>query len=242
MSQSLVWISGASSGIGRALVDTVPWPGSKIVGLSRRTAPGTQHLGVDLADPTSWPVVHASFRREAAQFTGERVVFVQAAGTLSPIGFAGEVQADDYTHNVVLNSAAPQVLGHMFLEATRDLSASRHLLMLTSGAASSVYPGWSSYGAAKAATDQWVRNVGAEQGIRGGAQVLAVGPGTVDTDMQRQLRETSASQFAQRQKFLDLHEQGQLSDPYDVAAKIWSLLDGGLDSGSVVDLRKLPTT
>ena len=111
--------------------------------------------------------------------------------------------------------------------------------MFTSGAAKSVYPGWSSYGAGKAAIDQWVRNAGAEQDIRGGVQVLSVAPGTVDTGMQAILRETSVDDFPSRQKFVDLHAAGKLSDPADVARRIWSLLDRGLDNGSVVDLRDL---
>ena len=167
------------------------------------------------------------------------MVFVHAAGTIDPMGFAGEVDPEDYAANVVLNSAAPQVLGHVFLAAARDVEAARHLVMFTSGAAKSVYPGWSSYGAAKAAIDQWVRNAGAEQDIRGGVKVLSVAPGTVDTGMQRILRETSVDDFPSRQKFVDLHAAGKLSDPAEVAQRIWSLLDRGLDNGSVVDLRDL---
>jgi benzil reductase ((S)-benzoin forming) len=237
----LVWISGASGGIGRALVDSVPWPSARIIGISRRPAPGTEHLAADLADPAAWDEVDASFRRELAGFGGDRVVFIHAAGTLEPMGFAGSVDTGAYSRNVVLNSAAPQVLGHMFLRAVAALGgAQRHLVILTSGAARSVYPGWSSYGAAKAAVDQWVRNVGAEQELRGGTQVLAVAPGTVDTGMQELIRATEADDFPQRQKFVDLHEAGRLTPPAEAAAKTWRLLDAGLDNGSVVDLRDQP--
>ena len=242
MGASLVWISGASRGIGAALAGTVPWDDARVIGISR-TPPdgpeGIEHLEADLADPAAWRSVGESFRRELADFDGDRVVFMHAAGTLAPIGFAGEVDTDAYTTNVLLNSAAPQVLGHLFLAAARDVDAERHLVMFTSGAAKSVYPGWSSYGAAKAATDQWVRDVGAEQSTRGGVHVLSVAPGTVDTWIQAQLRETSEDDFPQRQKFVDLHKDGKLSDPDDIARDIWSLLDRGLDNGSVVDLREL---
>jgi len=239
MSDALVWISGASSGIGKAMVETVPWDGARVIGISRREAPGTEHLPADLADPASWPAIGDSFRRELQGFDGDTVAFVHAAGTIDPIGYAGEVATDAYATNVVLNSAAPQVLGHLFLAAARDVSARRHLVMLTSGAATSVYEGWTSYGAGKAAIDQWVRDAGAEQATRGGVQVLAVAPGTVDTGMQEQLRTTDERSFPMRQKFLDLHAAGKLSDPAEVAASIWRLLDRGLDNGSVVDLRTL---
>ena len=243
MGDSVVWISGASGGIGLALIRTVPWPGTRVIGISRRPAAGAEHLKADLAEPSEWGIVGSSFSRELAGFDGERAVFIHAAGTLEPIGFAGEVDTGAYAVNVMLNSAAPQVLGHLFLAAAapvRGAGTTRHLVMLTSGAARSVYPGWSSYGAAKAAVDQWVRNVGAEQSIRGGVQVLAVAPGTVDTDMQAQLRATSPEDFPSRQRFVDLHAAGKLADADAVARDLWRLLDAGLENGSVVDLRDLP--
>lgn len=102
MGNSLIWISGASGGIGRAMAETVPWDGARVIGISRRAAPGAEH--------------------------------------------------------------------------------------------------------------------------------------------QEQLRQTSEDDFPKRQKFLDLHEEGKLTDPREVAASIWGLLDRGLDNGSVVDLRELAST
>jgi benzil reductase ((S)-benzoin forming) len=242
MSEALVWISGASGAIGQALVRTVPWAGSRVIGISRSPAPGAEHLEADLSDPSGWDAVGASFSKELAGFDGERVVFVHAAGTVDPIGFAGEVDTEPYRVNVVLNSAAPQVLGHLFLAAVDGIPASRHLVMLTSGAAKSIYPGWASYGAGKAAVDQWVRDVGAEQALRspgGGVQVLSVAPGTVDTGMQAHLRAATEHDFPNRQKFIDLHASGKLTPPDDVARGIWSLLDRDPPNGSVIDLRDL---
>ncbi len=239
MAGSLVWITGASSGIGAAMAASAPDEEVRLIGVSRRPPPVGEHLEADLADPSSWAAVGASFRRELATFGGDRVVFVHAAGTVEPVGFAGEVDADGYQANVLLNSAAPQVLGQLFLAAAREVQADRHLVLLTSGAANSVYPGWTSYGAGKAAIDQWVRNAGAEQEIRGGVHVLAVAPGTVATDMQAFLRRTDEADFPSRKKFVDLHEQGQLSSSDDVARNVWSLLGRELENGSVVDLRRL---
>jgi benzil reductase ((S)-benzoin forming) len=238
----LVWISGASSGIGRALAESVPWTSARVIGISRRPVAGIEHLPADLADPAGWDLVGQSFRRELdGPARPDRVVFVHAAGTIDPMGFAGRVDRAAYQANVLLNSAAPQVLGHLFLAAAAAYGpARRQLVMITSGAARSVYPGWSSYGAAKAAVDQWVRDAGAEQDIRGGVQVLAVAPGTVDTGMQAMIRATPEEDFPQRQKFLDLHRSGKLTAPAEVANRMWRLLDEGVANGSVVDLRDLP--
>lgn len=240
MAGSLVWISGASGGIGGALAATVPWDNARVIGINREPpAEAIEHLKADLTDPSTWPAVGASFRREVEGFTGEYVAFIHAAGVNDPIGFAGEVESQAYLRNVLLNSAAPQVLGQLFLAAVRSVDARCYLIMLTSGAAQSVYPGWSSYGAGKAAIDQWVRNVGAEQNQRGSVQVLSVAPGTVDTAFQQRLRDTPEADFPRRQKFLDLYHQGTLSDPQHVAGQIWALTSLELNNGSVIDLRKL---
>jgi benzil reductase ((S)-benzoin forming) len=238
MSDTLVWISGASSGIGKALADNVPWHGARIIDISRRGAPDAEHLEADLSDPGSWTAVAESFQRELDGFSGQRAVFVHAAGSVQPIGFAGEVDTEAYTRNVLLNSAAGQVLGHAFLAAAKDVDADRYLVMVSSGAASLVGAGWSSYGAGKAALDQWVRDVGAEQDIRGGVRVVSIAPGVVETDMQQQIRETDPEDFPKRHKFVELHESGELRDPDEVAGQLWALLQRGFTNGAVLDVRE----
>ena len=240
MPGSLVILSGASSGIGLALARSVPWPGSRVIDISRRGAPGLEHLAADLADPEQWTRVGSFLAREIGGFAGERVVFVHSAGTLEPIGFAGEVDAEAYRRAVLLNAACPQVLGDAFLRAARETRAECWLVLITSGAAHSVYPGWSAYGAGKAAVDQWVRTAGAEQARRGGrVRVLAVAPGIVATAMQEQIRVTPAGDFPDVARFVELFESGQLREPGEVAAEIWALLERELPNGAVIDLRDL---
>ena len=240
MPGSLVIVSGASSGIGLALARSVPWPGSRVIDISRRGAPGLEHLAADLADPEQWTRVADFFEREISGFAGERVVFMHSAGTLEPIGFAGEVDAAAYRRAVLLNAACPQVLGDAFLRAARETRTECWLLLISSGAAHHVYEGWSAYGAGKAAVDQWVRTAGAEQARRGGrVRVLAVAPGIVATAMQEQIRATPAARFPEVARFVELFDTGQLREPAEVAAGIWALLERDLPNGAVVDLRDL---
>jgi benzil reductase ((S)-benzoin forming) len=132
------------------------------------------------------------------------------------------------------------VLGDAFLRAARATRAACHLVMLGSGAAHHVYEGWSAYGAGKAAIDQWVRTVGAEQARRGNrVRVLSVAPGVVATAMQEQIRATPARCFPEVARFVELHESGQLREPAAVAREIWALLGRDLPNGAVVDLREL---
>jgi benzil reductase ((S)-benzoin forming) len=235
---SLVWISGASAGIGAALAASVPFAEARVIDLSRRG--GTvEHFPVDLSDPADWVRVERHFEAELADFAGERVVFVHNAGTVVPIGPADAVDPDAYTRAVLLNSAAPQVLGRAFLRATAGLTCEKQLVMLSSGAASTAYPGWSAYNAGKAAVDHWVRTVGAEQASLG-CRVIAVAPGVVDTAMQGEIRAMDEAAFPAVERFRELKESGSLISPEQAARGIWSLFDRELPNGSVLDLRKLP--
>jgi len=215
----------------------VPYPDARVIIISRRALKGHAHHEADLSNPATWRGVAELFAREMKDYSGERVVFVHSAGTLQPIGFAGEVSTDDYERQVLLDSASPQVLGNAFLHAAREIHAACHIVMLSSGAASTVYEGWSAYCAGKAAMDQWVRTVGAEQMRRGDrCRLLAVSPGIVETAMQEEIRASSSGDFPSRERFVEFHESGRSRAPEEAAREIWSLLERDLENGSVIDL------
>jgi len=240
MAEGLVFITGGSRGIGLALAEEAPFDPLRIIDISRHGAESSEHFAADLGNPASWSLVADMFNAEVAAFAGDCVVFIQSAGTLQPMGFAGEVDAASYARNVLLNSAAPQVLGDAFLRAVRSSEIPSHLVMIGSGAAESIYEGWTAYGAGKAALNQWVRIAGAEQARRGGrCRILAVAPGVVATTMQEEIREMPEDRFPDVAKFVELYEAGELRDPVVVARDIWDLVLRGTANGAVLDLRDL---
>jgi benzil reductase ((S)-benzoin forming) len=236
----LVWISGASAGLGAALAATLPFD-AELVDISRRGGtPGAYHVAVDLADPASWPVVEMDFRQRIAEYSPDLVVFIHNAGTLTPLGPADRVDTAQYTRNVLLNSAAALVLGQAFLSAVSGCDCEQHLIMVSSGAARRPHEGESSYCAAKAAIDQWVRTTGLEQRRRDpGCRVISVSPGAIDTDMQAELRACTDDQVPESNRFREMYTQGLLDKAEDVARTIWSTLDRDLDNGSVLHIRDL---
>ncbi len=239
MHDHLIFVTGGSSGIGLAMVQSVPFPNARVIDVSRRGAEGVEHFAADLADPASWSAVGGLFARELAAFEGSRAILVHSAGTLDPIGFAGEVDDAGYARQVLLNAAAPLVLGHAFLRAVAETSAACTLLFIGSGASTSVYEGWSAYCGGKAAVDHWVRTVGAEQKRRGGrCKLLAVAPGVVETAMQEQIRGVTEEAFPEVERFRQLHREGALRKPSEAARDLWALLEADtFPNGAVLDLR-----
>jgi benzil reductase ((S)-benzoin forming) len=234
--EGLVFITGASAGIGRALAEAVPFE-ARVLNLSRRPGAGV-HVPVDLADPRGWEAAEAAIAREVKGFAGDRLVLIHSAGTLEPIGFVGEVDRDAYRRQVLLNSAAGQVLGEAFLRCTRESRARRDLVMLTSGASWSVFEGWSGYCAGKAGLDHWVRVAAAEQRLRpNGCRLLSLAPGIIETAMQEQIRATDARAFPKVEWFRETFALGKSRPPGNVAPEIWSVLErDDLESGSTIDL------
>ena len=236
--RQLIFVSGGSSGIGRALIETHPHGGARVLNLSRRPVPGAEHIAVDLAAPSGWQRAADCFAAEIAAFRGGEdgeLLFLHSAGTLAPIAFAGEGDAAAYQRNVLLNSAAPQILGDAFLRATRSSPARATLLLLGSGAAGTAYEGWSGYCAGKAALEHWTRTVGAELARRRRrGRILCIAPGVVETAMQEEIRATAVADFPEVERFRTLHATGALRSTHAVARGLWALLERWGGEGAVV--------
>jgi benzil reductase ((S)-benzoin forming) len=243
----VVWITGASAGIGRALVESVPWSDTLVIGVSRSGlgeatsgGPGVERSGLaaDLSEPAGWDAVEASFAEHLRPGLTE-AVFIHAAADVGPVGFAGEVDSAAYRSAVVLNTASPPVLGEAFVRAAIAAGVPAQVLMLTSGP--SVYEGWSAYKAGKVEMNDWVAATGGRlEGTGAACRVLAVAPGLVETGMQEVLRSTDPASFPAKEKFVEANRGGQTQAPADVARELWQLLRGdAAANGAVLDLRDL---
>lgn len=232
---ALVILTGGSAGIGRALAETLPFD-ARLVDVSRSGCElADRHVAADLSDPASWAAVAQAIAEEVPGH--DRTVLIHAAGTLDPIGFAADVDGEAYAGNVILNSAAGQVVGQAYVAAVADAPGTHDLVLMSSGAATKPYPGWSAYNAGKAALEHWARSVGGEQAERGGVRVCAVAPGIVATAMQEHIRRQDATDFPQVERFRQLHADGELRDPVTVARQLWQVIEAGVDPGEIIDLR-----
>lgn len=237
MTDTLVFVSGGSSGIGRALIEALPFDDARVVNFARRPAPRSDHVEVDLATLPGIERAARGFADELKGFSGNAVYFIHCAGVLTPIGFVGESDAALYAHNVMLNSVAPQILGDAFFRALPATGPSATMLNIGSGAARFSIPGWTGYCAGKAAADHWVRTAGQELAMRERPhKVISVSPGIVETAMQQEIRATPGEDFPQLPRFVEIYERGENREPERVARDLWKLLLSEPENGAVLEL------
>ncbi|WP_313807671.1 SDR family NAD(P)-dependent oxidoreductase [Sphingobium sp.] len=228
-SSSLVWISGATEGIGLGLARNIPYPNARIVNLSRREHPDYESHYLDLADQTSWPGIAALFTQTLRTFRGERAIFIQNAHLKGMTGFAGEVPSDDYERDIIANVAAPLRLGEMFLHAVREsgFAGEAGLVMMSSSSARSPTVGQTVYCAGKAALEMWVRVARRELALRERRNiwVTAVRPGFVDTSLTRHIATMADSDYPLAPQMRKQMASGVGIMDIDTAARqIWAAL------------------
>jgi NAD(P)-dependent dehydrogenase (short-subunit alcohol dehydrogenase family) len=195
MNKTIVWISGATAGIGWGLARTVPYPDARIINLSRNIHPDFETVQFDLTRPETYGAVQEHFEKELRDFRGERAIFIHNAYYPAVPGFVTELDRGEYLKAIQANAAAPLILGDMFLRAVKPGYESG-LVLLSSAAARHPFEGQAAYCAAKAGVEMWVRVVRRELKRRGrDTWVVAVRPGFVDTPTTRMNAEISAENY-----------------------------------------------
>lgn len=212
-------LTGSSRGIGLALAEELlADPANRLLGISRSNSidhPNYRHLHLDLsaagqAAKVAFPVIGEE----------DRVFLVNNAAALGPISHFRKINPEILEGLYRLNLTAPIELAARFMQAYRGRGAQRVIVNISTGAAKRAYPSWANYCTTKAGLDMWSMTLAEEEATYPPAErfeVYAIAPGVVDTAMQEQIRSTDPSDFADRDKFTGLHENGELYDASAVA-------------------------
>jgi benzil reductase ((S)-benzoin forming) len=221
---SYFYVTGASRGLGRAIVERIlAQEDAYVLGVSREQAfqhPRYTHITLDLTD------LHAVSEFQFGVHPGAgRIVLVNNAGMLVPHPLQAET-TDSIAQNYAVNIVAPTMLMASFLRAYQGSDAERVVCNVTSSAANRPIAGGSLYCSAKAALDMTTRVVVEEIRESGDTRLHVFGadPGSMDTDMQLGLRESSASDFPQVDYNRRLKAEGRLHAPADVAGQLIRVL------------------
>lgn len=193
MTGKTVLITGASRGIGAAAARAFADAGAKVVLLARnadKIGDLAGELGRDTAlavpcDVSRYWEVQAAVDAAVNTF-GSLDVMVNNAGVIEPIAHLHEVEPDAWGQAIDVNLKGVFHGIRAVLPLMIDAGGGT-ILNISSGAAHGPVEGWSQYCASKAGAYMLTR-MADEEGRGKGIRALGLSPGTVATDMQREIK------------------------------------------------------
>lgn len=198
MKGKVVAITGAGRGIGLSSARVFADAGAKVVMLGRdeaalqRHAPaGAEALRCDVA---LWPEMEAAVAHIVATH-GHLDVLINNAGVIDPIADLAEADPQAWSHAIDVNLKG---VFHGMRAAIPVMRAQGGgtILTVSSGAAHRPVEGWSAYCASKAGAAMLTRAAHLEEEGHG-LRIMGLSPGTVATDMQRQIKASGVNAISQ---------------------------------------------
>ncbi|MDA9952070.1 SDR family NAD(P)-dependent oxidoreductase [Chitinophagales bacterium] len=218
------FITGSSSGIGKALVEELlNYPNNKVIGISRTNTLSDKQFEHWKCDLSKGSEVKA-FNFEKIE-RADRIVLINNAGDLGEIAYVGQQSDDNIIASSMVNFTSAAVLMNKFISAYQDFEGEKIIVNVSSGAANSAYDGWANYCSAKAALNMFTQVIHEEQQAQNfPIQAYAIAPGVVDTLMQDTIREVEERSFSRIEKFRALKENNELYQAHAVAERMLALI------------------
>lgn len=201
MDGSVVMITGASRGIGRAAAHAFAERGAKVALLARDGAavsslandigPRAMALACDVSDWASLSSAAASVMDR----WGRIDVLVNNAGVIDPIARLADADPAAWGRTQDINLKGVFHGMKAVIPAMRAQGGGT-IITVSSGAAVRALEGWSAYCASKAGALMLTQAAHLEEGPNG-IRVLGLSPGTVATDMQRAIKASGVNPVSQ---------------------------------------------
>ena len=240
--QHLTILTGASRGMGLAMARQLLTPDRLLLCISRQENPElaeqAQAAGApllqwsqDLAEPEAARERLRAWLHTLTPAACRSATLINNAGVIPRIGPLADCPASELARALRVGLEAPMQLSAAFLEVTGGWARAgwrgpRKLLNISSGLGRHAMAAQAPYCAAKAGMDHFTRCCALEEAQHEhGARLVSLAPGVIDTDMQVQLRAGDPAGFPDRQRFVALQSQGQLSSPDDAARRVLAWLE-----------------
>lgn len=223
---SISVITGAGSGIGRALTVELAGRGCRVLAVGRRieTLEETQALAPQLIDIYVADITDAKQRQgliEASKAYENVTHLVHNAGMGEPIGELATIDLALWRQHMATNLEAPVFLTQGFVPLLRG----GRVLHISSALAHFPMPGTLAYCTSKAALFMVYQTLKMEL-VANQIAMGSVQPGIVDTEMQAAMRENTGLRIEDRNYFQAVQAAGYLIAPQTTAKFLaWLLCD-----------------
>ncbi len=232
--KNLFIITGASRGIGRAIVHSldkhfksndntfflIARDGIKLEQVKGEVNGRAVILPLDLSHPEESAIAFEEGLSKLVQ-EFDRCVLINNAGVIRPIGFLGTLDNRELADNVKVNLISPLLLTNSFLKIFKRSKCERIVVNISSGAGRMPIACWSGYCSSKAGMDMFAKVLREENPQ---VKVFSVAPGIIETDMQKDIRLTPATDFPLHSHFVHLSKTGALKSPEESGEEIVRLI------------------
>ncbi|RAL68492.1 hypothetical protein DID88_007220 [Monilinia fructigena] len=201
MAPRTIILTGASRGIGFAIAQ-------KLLREKHNVYP--EQVEVVVGDLSDFKIGHQAVDTTIKRFSKLDGLIVNH-GTLSPVIRIADSTPEEWRTLFDINFFSALAFITPSIPHLRKTQGT--ILLTSSGAAASSYSTWGPYGSSKIALNHLAQTLSVEEPL---ITSLAIRPGVVDTDMQREIRGYSTNGVMDKkdaEKFLGLYEAGKLLKP-----------------------------
>lgn len=238
MSKNLYIITGASSGLGSSFVEELNYFNNDLILIARNkfklsNIKSTQEskgrsieiYSIDLSKKESYEKLNEIFNN-LKWFNYSKVVLINNASTILPISHLNETNNDQIYNLIHLNLISCILASQLFMNycKTNNLENS-FIINISSGVSLKPIEGWGLYCISKAAVNMLASVIAEDsKSWQYPIQSISLNPGPLNTPMQKMIRDSDEKQNPIKNKFVKMHDNGELLEPKLVAKKIISLL------------------
>lgn len=211
----LIFITGSSSGLGKALAELfLEENNCSVIGISRTQSvkhPNYEHVFMDLSKEEEY------LNFKFPSFDGfSEIIFINNAATVSPVKPIGKLKMGDVLQAYHLNILSPI----FFINLLKQSAAlPRYILNISSGAANYPIESWGIYCSTKSALNAFSK-VAQKENPTADFNVRCISPGIIDTTMQEHIRSTAEKDFPEVTRFKSYKENDELASAETTAKKI----------------------
>ncbi|EOV9529116.1 (S)-benzoin forming benzil reductase [Bacillus cytotoxicus] len=232
-----VIITGTSQGLGEAIATQLLKEHTNLICISRRPNEQLVEIANQTRSSLSFhPIDLQNVHQLEADFAAilssieledvSSIHLINNAGILAPMKPIEKSESEQLIANVQINLIAPMILTSTFMKHTKNWKVDKRVINISSDAGKNPYFGWGAYCTTKAGINMFTQCVATEEAEKEfPVKIIAFAPGVVDTNMQKQIRQTKKEDFTNLDRFITLKEEGKLLSPEYAAKAVVNLLE-----------------